>query len=236
MSLFNTVKWQISIRIVLLIMPTKKTLTPRGWKWKKVAIGGAIVGTLGLGFWSSKAFYTVTEVIDGDTFVTTEKQYIRLDSVNAPELEYCLGKESKAELEKLVLHKKVYLKVSYIDGMRLIASVYTTQGNVGAKMLEKGMATFADKSTQKQPGLLEVSQKAREKGIGVYSNKCTQETNPIAPKCNIKGNIREGVKYYRFPNCYYYNHTTMELYKGDKWFCTEAEAKKEGFTKGGDCK
>lgn len=204
--------------------------------WKKAVVGGVIATSIGLGFWSSKAFYTVDHVIDGDTFETTEKQRIRLDSVNAPELEYCLGNEAKEELEKLVLHKKVYIKVSFVDGTRLISSVYTTKGNVGAKMLEKGLATFADKSAQKQPGLLKISQTARDKKIGVYSPKCTQETNPTAPKCNIKGNIREGVKYYRFPTCYYYNHTTVELYKGDKWFCTESEAKKDGFTKGGDCK
>lgn len=212
-------------------MPTKKK-----FGWKKVVATGVIASSLGLGFWASKAFYTVDHVIDGDTFETTEKQRIRLDSVNAPELEYCLGSESKTELEKLVLRKKVFIKVSYVDGTRLVASVFTTQGNVGAKMLEKGMATFADKSAQDQPGLLEISQKAREKGIGVYSPKCTQETNSASPKCNIKGNIRDGVKYYRDPTCYYYNHTTVELYKGDKWFCTESEAKREGFAKGGDCK
>lgn len=205
-------------------------------KVKKIIAAAAGAVIIGLGFWSSKAFYTVDHVIDGDTFETTEKQRIRLDSVNAPELEYCLGPESKAELEKIVLHKKVFIKVSFVDGTRLVASVYTAQGNVGAKMLEKGMATFADKSAQKQPGLLEISQKARDKKIGVYSDKCTQETNLANPKCNIKGNIRDGVKYYRDPSCYYYNHTLMQLYLGDKWFCTESEAKKEGFVKGGDCK
>ena len=204
-------------------------------KWKKVLATGIIATSLGLGYWSSKAFYTVTEVVDGDTFVTTEKQYIRLDSVNAPELQDCMGPEAKAQLEKLVLHKKVYIKVSFINGMRLIASVYTAEGNVGAKMLETGMATFADKSAQKQSELLKISQKAREKGVGVYSPVCTQLENSVNPKCSIKGNIREGVKYYRNTSCYYYNHTTIELYKGDRWFCTEKEAKAAGFAKGSDC-
>lgn len=212
-------------------MSAKKKLN-----WKKAIAGGVIATSLGLGFWASKAFYTVDHVIDGDTFETTEKQRIRLDSVNAPELEYCLGPEAKTALEKLVLHKKVFIKVSFVDGTRLVASVFTVDGNVGAKMLEEGMATFADKSAQKQHGLLEISQKARDKKIGVYSDKCTQETNLENPKCNIKGNIRDGLKYYRGPDCYYYNHTTVELYKGDKWFCSESEAKKDGFTKGSDCK
>src|SRR3989344_4708237 len=92
-------------------------------RWKKVAATGVITASLALGFWASKAFYTVKKVIDGDTFITLENQYIRLDSVNAPELDYCLGKESKDELSKLILGKKVYLRVTYIDGYkRLVAS------------------------------------------------------------------------------------------------------------------
>jgi hypothetical protein len=117
--------------------------------WKKVVTAGIITASLGLGFWASKAFYTVTSVIDGDTFITSEKQHIRLDSVNAPELGSCLGTEAKTELSKLVLNKKVYLKVTYIDGLRLIASVYTTRGNVGELMLKSGLATF-DPNTQKK--------------------------------------------------------------------------------------
>lgn len=46
----------------------KKTKT-----WKKIVATGVVTASLGLGFWASKAFYTVTSVIDGDTFVTSEK-------------------------------------------------------------------------------------------------------------------------------------------------------------------
>lgn len=202
---------------------------------KKLIAGGLITASLGLGFWASKAFYTVTNVFDGDTFETAEKQYIRLDSVNAPELNFCLGKEAKQGLEKLVLGKKVYIKVSYIDGMRLVASVYTLQGNVGEKMLSLGLATYADKGNQEQPTLLKISQEAREKKIGVYSSTCTQTVNPTDPKCTIKGNIRGSDKLYRYPGCGQYNNTLVQLYLGDKWFCTEFEAKKAGFSKGSDC-
>jgi endonuclease YncB( thermonuclease family) len=205
--------------------------------WKKAVVTGALVASAGLGFWASKAFYTVTSVIDGDTFITSEKQYVRLDSVNAPETGLCMAEEAKTELSKLVLNKKVYIKVTYIDGMRLIASVYTLQGNVGELLLRKGLATFEDKGTQKSSGLLEVSNIARGKKVGVYSSICTQEVNPVNPKCNIKGNINtsNSRKYYRYPGCKYYPITILQLHFGDKWFCTEAEAKKSGFTKGSDC-
>lgn len=203
---------------------------------RKALVGGVAVAVLGMGFWASKAFYTVASVIDGDTFVTTEKQYIRLDSVNAPENESCLARESKDALSKLVLGKKVFLKVTYINGMRLIANVYTVQGNVGEIMLSKGMATFADKGTQTGNGLLKTANEAKSKKLGVYSTTCSQLTNPINPKCDIKGNTTGSKNFYHYPGCNGYDQTIVELHTGDRWFCSEAEAKKAGFIKGGDCR
>jgi endonuclease YncB( thermonuclease family) len=49
----------------------------------------------------------VERVIDGDTIVLEGKGKIRLANINAPELEYCLGKEAKERLEKLILGKEV---------------------------------------------------------------------------------------------------------------------------------
>lgn len=205
--------------------------------WKKFAVAGALTASLGLGFWASKAFYTVVSVTDGDTFVTKEKQYIRLDSVNAPELDNCLGKEAKSELEKLVLNKKVFLKVTYTNGPRLIASAYTVDGNIGELMLKRGLATFTDKGTQKGSGLLETANEAKSKRLGVYSETCTQSVNPINPKCNIKGNVNNSNsdKIYRTASCNLYGITQIQLHLGDRWFCSEKEAVKAGFTKGGDC-
>jgi micrococcal nuclease len=204
--------------------------------WKKVVAAGIITTSLGLGFWASKAVYTVKEVIDGDTFVTTENRYVRFDSVNAPELNLCLGKEAKEKLSKLVMNRKVFLKVTYSDNYnRLIASVYTTQGNVGEKMLAAGLAIFKDKGTQKNSTLGKTEAEARAKKIGIYSPLCTQMENPANPKCNIKGNVVESGNFYHYSGCQSYSTTIVQLYLGDKWFCTESEAKKAGFTKGKDC-
>jgi endonuclease YncB( thermonuclease family) len=210
-------------------MPKKKN------PWKKILVSGVVASSIGLGFWASKAFYTVKEVIDGDTFITQENKHIRLDSVNAPELGLCLGKESKKELEKLILNKKVFIKVTYINGLRLVGSVFTSGGNVGERMLETGMATYEDKGNQIQKGLLKVSQTARESGVGIYSPICTQTENPINSKCDIKGNITKNNSFYRYPGCNFYKTTLVQLHLGDQWFCTEKEARSAGFTRGNDC-
>lgn len=204
--------------------------------WKKIVAGTIMTTAIGLGFWASKAFYTVKEVVDGDTFITNENRYVRLDSVNAPELNFCLGKEAKSGLEKLVLNKKVFLKVVYVDDFnRLVASVYTSSGNVGEKMLAQGLATFKDKGTQKATSLGDTEAKARKAKIGIFSPVCTQAVNLGNSHCNIKGNVVENGKFYHHPGCQSYSTTLIQLYLGDEWFCTIAEAKKAGFTKANNC-
>ena len=64
-------------------------------KITKIITTGTTAAALGLGFWASKAVYTVKKVINGDTFITTEKQHVRINNINAPELAYCDGKEAK---------------------------------------------------------------------------------------------------------------------------------------------
>src|SRR4029077_3291004 len=43
--------------------------------------------------------------------------------------------------------------------------------------------------------------------------------------CNIKGNISDrGERIYHVPGQQYYDRTTINESKGERWFCTEAEA------------
>ena len=203
--------------------------------WKKVVVAGALTASVGLGFWASKAFYDVREVIDGDTFVTAENQYVRFDKVDAPEIENCMGKEAKEELSKLILGKKVFIKVTYKEPERgrLVASVYTDSGNVQEEMLKKGLGTL--KGGLKQDAYNKASDDARGLKIGVYSSVCTQTENPENPKCNIKGNILREERFYRYPGCRSYDNTLVQLHFGEEWFCSEKEALKSGYSKGPDC-
>ena len=67
----------------------------------------------------------VTKVLDGDTFVTEDKNVVRFDSLDAPELAFCGGEQAKKELEKLVLGKRVKIdaQVRDVNG-RTVATVY----------------------------------------------------------------------------------------------------------------
>lgn len=48
--------------------------------------------------------------------------------------------------------------------------------------------------------------------------------------CNIKGNIsRNGAKIYHVPGGRYYSQTQINTSKGERWFCSESEAKSAGW-------
>jgi micrococcal nuclease len=225
----------------------KKKLPKKKGNWKRaIAISAVALLASGTMWYLTGAHgikipvpsYRAMRVIDGDTFETEERQLIRLTGIDAPEITNCDGKEAKEALEKLILNKNLYVKVIYRDsGMRLISHVYNDKGLVSEQMLKSGMAYNLGNAVV-DPAIGKAADFARKEKLGIYSSKCTQETNPNSKTCVIKGNVRrQGTeqKVYHFPGCGQYNQTVVELYKGDKWFCTEKEALKDGFVKGSDC-
>jgi endonuclease YncB( thermonuclease family) len=205
---------------------------------KKFALGGittGIVVAISAGFWASQTFYRVAEVIDGDTFKTESNLYIRFDGVDAPEIQNCMGEKSKQELTKLIFGKNVFIKVNLIEKNQnhSIVTIYGENGNIEEKMLKEGLVTL--RSTGGNSALEKASEAAMNAKAGVYSEECTQSVNPRNTKCNIKGSVRMGQKFYNYVGCNQYNTTLVQLYLGDKWFCSEKEALDAGFIKGKDC-
>lgn len=50
------------------------------------------------------------------------------------------------------------------------------------------------------------------------------------PACNIKGNINaKGVRIYHMPGQEYYQKTGIQAAKGERWFCSEAQARASGW-------
>ena len=75
----------------------------------------------------------VVEVIDGDTFKT--KNIIRLEGVDAPELDEEGGKEAKQELENLILDKDItYEEKARDEHARIIAQVWVDSLSVNDAM------------------------------------------------------------------------------------------------------
>lgn len=181
--------------------------------------------------------YEVTQVFDGDTFETKEKQYIRVSGIDAPEIGRCGSKEAKLALERLVLGKKLYIKILYHIGSRQMGQVYTESGSVSEAMLKAGWAIKIDKEGVKNPDDQKATDYARQQRLGIFSPLCTQTTNLQKPNCTIKGNIVGGEqKTYHLKECPSYEMTTLQLYVGDQWFCSEHDALSAGFKKAQSCR
>ena len=196
----------------------------------------AILGYFYISKNTSPRLYTVSRDIDGDTFVVDNNQEIRLMSVNAPEINLCGGQQSKEFLEKLILNKKVRLDGQINDHFgRLLALVYLDNKLVNQQIIASGWARFTSTASVESENLKAAFNKVKDQKTGIFSSMCLQEQNPQNPKCNIKGNVREGKKTYFYPGCGNYSNVFLELDSGDQWFCTEKEAQSAGFIKSANC-
>jgi micrococcal nuclease len=181
--------------------------------------------------------YKVIEVQDGDSFVIEKSQKIRLLSVDAPDLELCNGKQSKAKLEELIKGKTVTLEEIVADRLRrIVALVYVDGELVNDQMAKAGAVKYNSIFSTEKRKIVEAEKYAKENKLGIFSQECTQTENLDNPKCNIKGNIsRKSGGIYSFPGCSGYTNTIIDKYLGDEWFCSEKQALNAGFKKSGNC-
>lgn len=203
-----------------------------------VILAGALVAQDKLPHTPIDTRLKVIEVLDGDTFVISNKSRVRLLGADAPKLTNCYGPESKAYLTSLLLNKKVILAETLGDKWgRIIALVYHGDKLVNIDMVSRGLARYESESSSQAKLFKEANIHARDNNLGIFSKKCYQTENPKDPKCNIKGNIEKdkGVKIYHRPDCRQYLTTIVELSLGEQWFCTEAEAISAGFSPSAHC-
>ena len=194
-------------------------------------------------YWQSKnpsTYFSVTDVVDGDTFAVPEYGRLRLANLEAPELDFCGGQEAKEFLSSLVQNKKVRLDIHDRDVYnRPVVYAYVNHAFVNEELLKNGWAVYVrgggDEKIKAE--LKTVYEQAREQQMGIHG-ECTQTTSPKGQKCLIKGNVDVDdpkSKVYHFPGCSHFESVTIELYRGDQWFCTEKEAQTAGFKKSAQC-
>lgn len=177
----------------------------------------------------------VLSVYDGDTIILENKERLRLRQLDAPELNFCGGKEAKAALEKLVSGKKVRITGQIPDQQgRGMAFVYVGDTLVNKELLTKGLVRFHHDTTALNDELKTVADAAKEQKLGIFGT-CQAMSNTKNPKCTIKGNIDRQKKTYHLPGCTQYPYTVVEEDIGESWFCTEKEAQKAGFIKSERC-
>lgn len=202
------------------------------------------------------ALYEVVRVIDGDTFELKDGEKVRLMGIDAPDEEECYFKESKEALTKLVEGKKVELRKDVTDadeyGRLLRHAIITSEGSAEDNILvEEYMVSDGYAVSRSNPRdklyyklLLEKKNEAQIAKAGLWGACDTKSKDPVqadtpppSVKCSIKGNIslHSFEKTYLVKGCNQYSQTKVDPTLGEKYFCSEAEAKKAGFQKAANC-
>ena len=200
---------------------------------------------------------TVTYVYDGDTVTVRSRgqdHRVRLQGIDAPEHDQPYGDASRDHLRRLVLNQDVRLETTGKDKYgRLLGKLWVQPAdcrdcgkNLDANlaMLTVGLAWyyrfFKDELTPEDQGRYEFAEyEAKAKRAGLW-----QDDNPTAPwdwprgdrrgtsapdDCRIKGNISDSGRIYHMPGQKHYEQTRINTARGERWFCSEAEARAAGW-------
>jgi len=195
---------------------------------------------------------TVTQVIDGDTLVTSSGTKVRLLGIDAPEKGECGYNEATAKLTRLAEGKKVTLVGSNRDKYdRRLAYVDVNGTDAGAQLIKAGLARPRYNSTDgyganaRDSSYFALAAKTKHVcGLNMTKYTTTNNTNPpktgntaippaTPPKavksttnsCPVKGNInRKGEHIYHVIGGQWYDVTVPE-----RCFQTVAEAIAAGF-------
>jgi len=188
----------------------------------------------------------VVGITDGDTFtlLTADKKQvkIRLAEIDAPESGQPYGNKSKQALSGLIFGKDVRVVVQTTDRYgRTVGRPYVGSLDISAEMIRMG-AAWVYRDYLRDKGLLTLESDAKTNKRGVWGLSEAQNVPPWewrrglnnsvkrSDGCNIKGNInRSGDRIYHAPGTRSYGATKINESKGERWFCSAADAKAAGW-------
>lgn len=184
--------------------------------------------------------------VDGDTLVVAG-QKLRLFGIDAPELDqlcdrggqrWACGEAARKALASIVGRQPLACEVRELDRYGRGVAVCMAGGeDVAALMVRQGMALAYRRYSGRY---VNAEAAAQRDGLGLWTSTYVQPERYRAegrgaedrPKgeCLIKGNIGRSGKYiYHLPGQADYNATRINEAAGERWFCTEAEARAAGF-------
>ena len=191
-----------------------------------------------------------TSVIDGDT-LDIHGTRIRLFGIDAPESgQSCVtdgkrwrcGQQASLALADKIGRRTVSCEQRDIDRYKRIVAVCRAGGeDLNAWMVSQGWALAyrhysadyirqEDGASRRKLGIWRgdfVAPWEWRRGTRLATGAARTKQ---AGDCRIKGNIgRRGVRVYHLPGATYYDRTRIDTSKGERWFCSEAEARAAGW-------
>lgn len=199
----------------------------------------------------------VTRVIDGDTIEIEGGERVRYlgidtpETVNPREPVQCFGKEAGLKNQELVKNQEVRLEKDLTDRdkyNRLLRYVWLGQTLVNLELVKRGFAYSYSypPDVKYQEKFVQAQAQAQEQKRGlwtacpVHSSQPAEvpaaQEQPDSGQCLIKGNISaSGEKIYHLLGCGSYEKTKIEENRGERWFCSEAQAQAAGWRKALNC-
>ncbi len=198
-----------------------------------------------------------------DVLINGEVERLRLIGINTPESVdprkpvECFGIEASNRAKELLEGQKVYLEKDDTQDNRdkydrLLRYIWREDGLFyNLEIIKQGYAyeyTYQIPYTY-QDKFKVAEEYARKNKLGLWADgvcqteqvQHTEATSvnsdmPEDPNCIIKGNINsKDEKIYHFPGCQSYANTKINSAKGERYFCSKAEAEVAGWRKAGNC-
>jgi endonuclease YncB( thermonuclease family) len=193
-------------------------------------------------------------VIDGDT-IDIRGERMRLHGIDAPESgQWCLdasreryrcGQRSAFALADKIGAANVRCELLERDRYgRHIARCFRADADLNEWMVLQGHAVAY---RQYSSDYVDAEASARAKSIGVWqgdfdlpwvwrqarrstsSGQSTPARAALQTSCVIKGNISPNGRIYHLPGQQHYVRTKIDVGKGERWFCSEGEARAAGW-------
>ncbi|MGF1554411.1 MAG: thermonuclease family protein [Paracoccaceae bacterium] len=191
-------------------------------------------------------------VVDGDTLEVSGRK-IRLHGVDAPEkAQTCLdacrrvvrcGVVATEAMERLVAKGRLACRTIDTDRYgRTVARCRAGGVDVGEALVAAGLARAY---TRYSEDYADEEAEARRASLGMWAGEAVapwdwrrgerlmQETSATAEApsadCRIKGNVSGSGRVYHVPGSRWYERTTIDPAQGERWFCSEAEARAAGW-------
>ena len=167
----------------------------------------------------------VSHVVDGDTFDIGQTR-IRVFGIDAPEAATPMGPKATGWARRKLAGQNVDCVKKDTDRYgRTVATCYLGGEDVARSMVREGWARAYRRYSL---DYVDAEAAARADHVGLWSAPLTVASER-ATECNIKGNISSRGRIYHVPGTRDYDMTRIDTSKGERWFCSEDEARRAGW-------